>query len=88
MFDLPDTNSVGSGFCLGSIMGSVSEQLLQVWSPGSSPATSGGSTSSNDMKIVMDELSSMKQLLDMLVGQAGIQHVLPMILTKNLSRKR
>ena len=67
MFDLLDTNSIGSGLCLGSIL----EQSLQVWSPDSSTATSSGLTSSDDMKFVRDELCNMKQLLNILVGQTG-----------------
>ena len=67
MFDVTDSNSIGSGLC----MGSISEHSLQVWRADLSPATYSGSTSSDDMKFVKNELSTMKQLLNMLVGQAG-----------------
>ena len=65
--DVLEEISLGSGFCLGSF----SESLVQVWSPNSSTETSDGSALSNDMKAVMDKISTVEQLVHMLVGQSG-----------------
>ena len=66
MFDLSEEISLGSGLGVGSL-----SNASWAWSPNSSAGSSGGWASSNELKIVMEEVSTMKHLLHMLVEQSG-----------------
>ena len=66
MFDLSEDISLGSGLGVGSL-----SNASWAWSPNSSAGSSGGWASSNELKIVMEEVSTMKHLLHMLVEQSG-----------------
>ena len=62
MFDLSEDVSLGRGLGVWSL-----SNALWAWSPNSSAGSSGGWASSNEFKIVMEEFSTMKHLLHMLV---------------------
>ena len=66
MFDLSEDVSLGSGLGVGSL-----SNASWAWSPNSSAGSSGGWASSNELKIVLEEVSTMKHLLHMLVEQSG-----------------
>ena len=66
MFDLLEEISLDSGLGVGSL-----SNASWAWSPNSSAGSSGGWASSNEFNIVMEEFSTMKHLLHMLVEQSG-----------------
>ena len=59
MFDVSDSNSIGSGLCVGISQESVSQQSWH-WSPNQSPAIY---TSSEDIQSLKNDLSELKQMM-------------------------
>ena len=59
MFDVLDSNSIGSGLCVGISQESVSQQSWH-WSPNKSPAIY---TSSEDIQSLKNDLSKLKQMV-------------------------
>ena len=59
MFDVSDSNSIGSGLCVGISQESVSQQSWH-WSPNQSPAIY---TSSEDIQSLKNRLAELKQMM-------------------------